>query len=112
MSEPEVIKCADRLYRHVMYGPGPYITDYPEQVVISGIVQGWCPRYVPTTTLLKLLTQALLRHLRCTAYKNDLKTPGIPRSKEHTDEIKEALRLGDLWDVYGVISKVEVRYWH
>lgn len=112
MSEPEVIKCSDGLYRRVIYGLGPYIADYPEQVVISGIVQGWCPRFVSTTPLLKLLTQALLRHCRCTAHKNDLETPGIPRSKEHTDEIKEVLELGDLWHVYGVVGSVEVRYSH
>jgi hypothetical protein len=44
MSKPEGVKCADGLYRRVMYGLGPYIADYPEQVLISGIVQGWCPR--------------------------------------------------------------------
>ena len=49
MSEPEVVKCADGFYRCVMYGLGPYIADYPEQVLVSGIVQGWCPRYSPTT---------------------------------------------------------------
>jgi len=56
MSEPEVVKCADGLYRHVVYGLGPYIADYPEQVLISGIVQGWCPRCLSTTAFLKLLT--------------------------------------------------------
>jgi len=49
MSEPEVVKCGDGFYRRVMYGLGPYIADYPEQVLISGIVQGWCPRYSSTT---------------------------------------------------------------
>ena len=50
MSEPEVVKCGDGVYRRVVYGLGPYIADYPEQVLISGIVQGWCPRYSSTTT--------------------------------------------------------------
>ena len=44
MSEPEVALCADGLHRWVIYGLGPYIADYPEQVLIAGIVQGWCPR--------------------------------------------------------------------
>jgi len=56
MSMPEVVMCADGLYRRVVYGLGPYIADYPEQVLISGVVQGWCPRYSSTTALLKLLT--------------------------------------------------------
>ncbi len=44
MSEPEVALCADGLHQRVIYGLGPYIADYPEQVLIAGIVQGWCPR--------------------------------------------------------------------
>jgi hypothetical protein len=50
MSKAEVVKCADGLYRRVVYGLGPYIADYPEQVLISGIVQGWCPRYSSSST--------------------------------------------------------------
>jgi len=38
MSEPKVVKCGDGFYRCVMYGLGPYIANYPEQVLISGIV--------------------------------------------------------------------------
>ena len=56
MSEPKVVKCGDGLYRRVVYGLGPYIADYPEQVLISGIVQGWCPRCLSTTAFLELLT--------------------------------------------------------
>jgi hypothetical protein len=44
MLEPEVAKCADGLYQWVIYGLGPYIADYPKQVLIAGIVQGWCPK--------------------------------------------------------------------
>ena len=60
MSMPEVVMCADGLYQHVVYGLSPYIADYPEQVLISGVVQGWCPRYSSTTALLKLLTLVFL----------------------------------------------------
>jgi len=60
MSTPEVVMCADGLYRHVVYGVGPYIADYPEQVLISGVVQGWCPRYSSTTALLESLTLVFL----------------------------------------------------
>ncbi|KAH8981496.1 hypothetical protein EDB92DRAFT_1937010 [Lactarius akahatsu] len=37
MSEPEVVQCADGFHRRVIYGLGPYIADYPEQVLISCI---------------------------------------------------------------------------
>ena len=44
------------------------------------------------------------------SHKDDLEAPGIPRSKDHTDAIKEILGLGDMWGLYGVIGKLEVRY--
>jgi hypothetical protein len=46
MTTPEVVKCPDGHFRRAVYGLGPYIADYPEQVWLSGIVQGWCPKYV------------------------------------------------------------------
>lgn len=44
MTDPEIVKCADNQYRRVIWSLGPYIADYPEQVLLSGIVQGWCPK--------------------------------------------------------------------
>ena len=44
MTTPEVVKCPDSLYQRVIYGLGPYIADYPEQALLSCIVQGWCPK--------------------------------------------------------------------
>ena len=44
MTTPEITRCPDRHYRQVIYGFGPYIADYPKQVLLTGIVQGWCPR--------------------------------------------------------------------
>jgi hypothetical protein len=46
MSTPEVVKCPDGHFRRAIYGLGPYIADYPEQVWLAAIVQGWCPKYV------------------------------------------------------------------
>lgn len=45
MTVPDIICCPDGHFRRVIYSIGPYIADYPEQVWLSGIVQGWCPRY-------------------------------------------------------------------
>ena len=44
METPEVVRCPDNHFRRAIYGIGPYIADYPEQVLLSCIVQGWCPR--------------------------------------------------------------------
>lgn len=46
MTTPDIVRCPDGHYRRVIYGLGPYIADYPEQVLLSGIVTGWCPKYV------------------------------------------------------------------
>jgi len=42
MSCPEVAKFPDGHFRRMIQGLGPYIADYPEQVLLSCIVQGWC----------------------------------------------------------------------
>jgi Plavaka transposase len=46
MESPDITTCPDGHFRHVIYGLGPYIADYPEQVLLSAIVQGWCAWYV------------------------------------------------------------------
>ena len=46
MTVPEVVRCSDGHFQHAIYGLGPYIADYPEQVLLTCVVQGWCPRYV------------------------------------------------------------------
>jgi hypothetical protein len=44
MTAPDVVKCPDGHLRRAIYGLGPYIADYPEQVWLTAIVQGWCPK--------------------------------------------------------------------
>jgi hypothetical protein len=44
MKVPEVVRCPDGCFRRAVYGLGPYIADYPEQALLTSIVQGWCPR--------------------------------------------------------------------
>ncbi|KAG1874100.1 hypothetical protein C8R48DRAFT_745984 [Suillus tomentosus] len=52
MEKPEIVKCVDSHYRHAVYGLGPYIADYPEQLLLSCVVQNWCPRsHLHTRTL-------------------------------------------------------------
>ncbi len=44
MTTPQVLRCPDGHFRRVIFELGPFIADYPEQVYLSGIVQGWCPK--------------------------------------------------------------------
>ncbi|KAJ7115096.1 hypothetical protein C8R43DRAFT_902897 [Mycena crocata] len=86
MTTPEVALFADGHYRRVIYGLGPYIADYPEQVLLACVVQGWCAR--------------------CTASREDLDGPGGRRSQEHTQSLFDVLDHGTMWDQYGVIPDV------
>src|SRR6266702_2139996 len=43
MSTPEVARTPDGHFCRVIYSIGPYIADYPEQVLLACTVQGWCP---------------------------------------------------------------------
>ena len=41
---PEVFRCPDGHFRRVIWGIGPYIADYPEQVLLACVVKNWCAR--------------------------------------------------------------------
>ena len=45
MEKPQVLQYGDGYYWCTIYGLGPYIADYLEQVLLTCIMQGWCPRY-------------------------------------------------------------------
>ena len=44
MRKPRITRCGDGHLRRVIYGLGPYIADYPEQVLLACVVSGWCPK--------------------------------------------------------------------
>ncbi len=44
MEVPVVRRCPDGHFRRVIYDLIAFIGDYPEQVMLTGIVKGWCPR--------------------------------------------------------------------
>jgi hypothetical protein len=45
MTQPHILRTPDGHYRRALFEIGPFIADYPEQVLLAGIVQGWCPKY-------------------------------------------------------------------
>ncbi|KIL57999.1 hypothetical protein M378DRAFT_87088 [Amanita muscaria Koide BX008] len=81
-----VLQCADGHYRRVIFGLGPYIGDYPEQVLVSCIVQGWCSR--------------------CTAKSKDLDGLRGRRSHEHTGTLRLLCPTNTLWSDYGIINGI------
>ncbi|KAG1834004.1 hypothetical protein DFJ58DRAFT_719386 [Suillus subalutaceus] len=84
----DVTHFPDGHFRRTMYGLGPYIANYPEQLIISGIVQNWCPR--------------------CLANRRDLDSsqPCLHRHEAHTELLVEALTHKQAWDEYGIIADV------
>ncbi|KAN0093226.1 hypothetical protein V8E55_004010 [Tylopilus felleus] len=72
MTMPQLMKCPDRHLCHVIFGLGPYIADYPEQV------------------------------LMCIAFPKDLDGGGEPRTAELTHGLMDQFSLGVLWDEWGI----------
>ncbi|KAJ7916694.1 hypothetical protein B0H13DRAFT_2231598 [Mycena leptocephala] len=50
MTTPVVRRCPDGHFRRTIYDFGPFIADYPEQVMLAGIVQNWCAKCTAMST--------------------------------------------------------------
>ncbi|EGN94725.1 hypothetical protein SERLA73DRAFT_77467 [Serpula lacrymans var. lacrymans S7.3] len=72
--------------RHVIYGIGPYIANYPEQALLACIVQGWCSR--------------------CIALPNNLDGEGGQCSHDHTEVLADFLDPRVLRDQYCIVSDI------
>ena len=99
-----MVRCPDGHFRRVIYSLGPYIADYPEQVLLSGIVSGWCPKSVNFRERHTLY----LSQLRCTARSQDLDGDSSPRSRQWTEHLCSSFDSTQLWDEYGIVSDVTV----
>ncbi|KAJ7101001.1 hypothetical protein C8R43DRAFT_1141269 [Mycena crocata] len=87
METPEVVRCPDGHLRRVIWGIGPYIADYPEQVWLATVVQNWCPK--------------------CDAFPNDLDAEGARlRSQTKTETLIQCFDPGILWDDYGIRADI------
>ncbi|KAG2104001.1 uncharacterized protein F5147DRAFT_746603 [Suillus discolor] len=86
MTTPEVTCFGDGHYQHVIYGLGPYIADYEEQVLLACIVRNWCPK--------------------CVANREDLDEDVLPRSREYTEALVEEAPSGDLWEDFGIVVQL------
>ncbi|KAJ7600215.1 hypothetical protein C8J56DRAFT_999638 [Mycena floridula] len=84
MTTLTVLRCPDGHYRRVIFDLGPFIADYPEQVLMAGIVQNWCAR--------------------CPAPFDDLDGPfsSDTRSWDHVETMKQNFDSKTLWDDYGI----------
>jgi hypothetical protein len=92
MTTPEIVHYADGHYRRMIYGLGPYIADYPEQVLITCIVQGWCPR--------------------CTAKAKQLDEHAGRCTAELAEHCRRVFDEKTCWDDYGIVSGAMVSATH
>ncbi|KAI6137566.1 hypothetical protein BKA82DRAFT_4379823 [Pisolithus tinctorius] len=84
MTKPTVMQFGDGHYRRVIFGLGPYIADYEEQVLLACIVRGWCAK--------------------CLAMRQELDTDALYRSREHAEALIEEFDLKTLRDAYGIVG--------
>lgn len=104
---PEVNRCPDGHFRRTIYGAGPYIGDYPEQCMLSCIVQGWCPKYVTNDSCL-LIKLTICSH-RCMASSKDLEKDALRRTQKLVDSLAQFHELGELWAQFGIVGDIVVR---
>ncbi|KAJ7763790.1 hypothetical protein B0H16DRAFT_1718433 [Mycena metata] len=94
MTNPVVRRCPDGHFRRAIYDFGPFIADYPEQVMLAGSVQGWCAK--------------------CTALSKDL-DGDIQGRRTHglTDTLLGEFEADILWDEYGIDEDILLAtgYW-
>ncbi|KAI6164204.1 hypothetical protein EDD17DRAFT_1775610 [Pisolithus thermaeus] len=87
MSKPEVQQCPDGHFRCTAYALAAYIAEYPEQVLLSCLIQGWCPI--------------------CTSMSNNLDGhDSVLRSHQHMEFCICAFVLVELWDQYSVVGNL------
>ncbi|KAG0691819.1 hypothetical protein DFH29DRAFT_986097 [Suillus ampliporus] len=86
MTTPEVTHFGDRHYRWVIYGLGPYIADYKEQVLLTCIIRGRCPK--------------------CMAPRANLDQDVLCRCHDYVEALIEEGPLGDMFNVAGIVPKL------
>ncbi|KAF9063580.1 hypothetical protein BDP27DRAFT_1202988, partial [Rhodocollybia butyracea] len=83
MTMPAIRLCPDGYFRRIIYDLASFIADYPEQVYLAGVVQGWC--------------------CRCTSHFSDLETLGELLRSCKTEGNRSHYQGADvLWDNYGI----------
>lgn len=107
MTTPVVRRCPDGHFCQVIFDFGVFIGDYPEQVMLAAIVQGWCPRYV--LYIFAAVTEPEV-YRRCTALCTELDNPTFAarQEKEHTNTLISTFDPGILWNKYGVDDDIIV----
>lgn len=107
-STPQILRCPDGHYRRAIYCLGPYIADYPEQVLLTGIVSGWCPKCV--AIFLRYLNGLIEHPNRCLAKNKDLDHGDHPeRTCAFNNILSETFGATTLHEEFGIHGDTVVR---
>ncbi|KAH9021931.1 hypothetical protein EDB84DRAFT_1511344 [Lactarius hengduanensis] len=82
MTTPVVRRCPDGHFRRVIFDLIAFIADYPEQMMLTGLIQGWCAK--------------------CTALSTNLDVYAVPRTPNYTETLRDILDSRTLWDEHGI----------
>ncbi|KIO14690.1 hypothetical protein M404DRAFT_118735 [Pisolithus tinctorius Marx 270] len=85
MSKPQVTQCMDGHFCCVIYGLGPYITDYPEQALLTCIMQGCC-----------------------TAQNSSLDSGSRLQAHAHSKQLCMTMDSQTLWNDYGIVGGIKL----
>ncbi|KAG1895801.1 uncharacterized protein F5891DRAFT_1130500 [Suillus fuscotomentosus] len=88
MTTPEVAHFGDGHYWRVVYGLGPYIADYEEQVLLTCIVRSRCPK--------------------CMAPCANLDQDSLCCCRDYVEALIEEGPLGNLWNEAGIVPELVV----
>ncbi|KAN0101260.1 hypothetical protein V8E55_001244 [Tylopilus felleus] len=84
MTTREIVKYGDGYFRCTIYGLSPYIADYEEQVLLTCIVRGWCPR--------------------CRAPRENLDEDALNCTRAFNEALFEETDTDMMWVEYGIVG--------
>lgn len=111
MSKPIVRRCPDKHYRRTITDFASEICDYPDQVLTTSVVQGWCPKWVYFLSYCYACSDIeLIRSpSRCFSDHGDLDQVSLLRRVQLVEAYVKAHSLKKLWDEYGILGDIVVR---
>ncbi|KAK0434113.1 hypothetical protein EV421DRAFT_1909618 [Armillaria borealis] len=88
MEKPIIRRCPDGHFRRAIFGFGADIADYPEQVLLTGIVQNWCAQ--------------------CDAFFNNLDSGTLRnhRTQDYTELLIRQFNSMQLWEEFGIDNDI------
>jgi hypothetical protein len=111
MTIPEIVLCPDGHFRRIIWGLGPYIADYLEQVLLTCIVQG-CVHGKASFRIIYFIFLTVVFSYRCRAPSDELDNDQDVyerRSRDHTDFLCTMCEMGVLYNNYGIVGDIIVR---